>query len=83
MSAVRRFDWEKRYEHEAWRVTDAEMGHRFDTALAEGGLPAQFLDVSSPAGPIFWWDRKLTAAESGICEKALALAIGELPPDAS
>jgi hypothetical protein len=78
----RHFDWERRYEHDAWRVTTPEMSHRFSVGLAEGGLLPQYVDNCVP-GPVFWWDRHLTPAEHGICEQALTLALGELPSDAS
>lgn len=80
----RPYDWEKRWEYDAWRVMSSETAHRFSVALAEGGLPPQFIDIANPVGPLFWWDRRLTLPEIGIAEKALALALGgELPMDAS
>ncbi len=79
---VKAFDWEKRYQHDAWKVTDSAMGHRFAAAIAEGGLLPQYRDDCNP-GPIFWWDRHLTPAEHGVCERGLELAMGFLPEDAS
>lgn len=77
----RSFDWEKRWEHTAWRTTSTDMAHRFSVGLAEGGLPPQFIDIANPVGPLFWWDRKLTPAEVAIARQALTLAIGEFPDD--
>jgi hypothetical protein len=82
MAEPRPFDWEKRYEHDAWKMTGSEMAHRFSVALAEGGLHPQYRDDCVP-GPIFWWDRKLTSSEHGIAERALTLAMGEFPLDGS
>lgn len=80
----RTFDWETRWRFDAWRVTDAETAHRFAVALAEGGLPPQYVDEhpSTTGGPIFWWDRHLTVEERGVAVRALTLAIGLLPEDA-
>ena len=77
----RSFDWEKRYEHDAWRTTSEEMAHRFSVGLTEGGLSPQFLDLANPIGPLFWWDRKLTPDERSIARRALTLAMEGSPDD--
>jgi hypothetical protein len=82
----RPFDWEKRWVYDAWRVTTPEMAERFAMALCEGGLPPQYRDDHG-RGPlfwtIFWWDRRLTTDEHAVAERALELAVGHLPEDAS
>jgi hypothetical protein len=80
---VRRFDWEKRYAHSAWRVTNAGQAHRFAVALVEGGLPPQYQSNEANGTFIFWWDRWLDGDETDIATKALSLALGHTPSDVS
>lgn len=81
VAEARRFDWEKRYQHAAWKVIGPEMADRFSAALCEGGLLPQYRDdqEESPERPgiIFWWDRNLTSKESTIARRAMDLATGE------
>lgn len=79
----RTFDWEKRYEHDAWRVTTAQEAIRFAVGLAEGGCPAQYQSEEINGSLIFWWDRHLNGREHDIAVKALSLAVGHTPDDVS
>jgi hypothetical protein len=74
------FDWEKRWEYDAWRISAAA---EFEVAISEAGLQPQYVDTSSPSDSIFWWDRHLTHDEIFICEKATRMVLGELPEDVS